>query len=129
MMGKDADLDAEGQVVIVSAWWIENEVIECEFYCYATVCPDEEWTEDQEQIALELVIDTPPLGEWTGDEWEFKTPHITIRFDHEWEDVDVKIPLTQEIQDLHDEMQITAACDTLHCRIMDHPDVKAFQLS
>lgn len=69
LCGKDADLDAGGQIVVTEAFWIEDDTVTAKVGCYATLAPGEEWTEEQNDSAQETILGSGYPGEWTGDDW------------------------------------------------------------
>jgi hypothetical protein len=83
--GKNADLDAGGQNVVLSAWWFVEGQIEISGQRYAVISPCEEATEEQMGIATEIVCCTSYNGEWDGDYWVM-TEDYSLLIQHEWDD-------------------------------------------
>lgn len=97
LCGKDADLNAGGQIIVHEAVWTEDGIVRCEIEGYATLSPSEEWTEEQKDSAQETVMGSGQPGEWDGGSWvcTYKT---TLKYEsqHENED-DVLAELHQKI--------------------------------
>ncbi len=85
MNGKDADLNYGGQNVVESAFWFEDGHIEIEGYRYASLVPDEEWTEAQTAAAQEMVGWLSYPGDWDGDYWVMNDQY-RLTVDCPWND-------------------------------------------
>lgn len=83
--GKDADLDECGQNVVDEAWWYDDNTITIEGRRYASVCGDDDWDDDQWNVAQEIVSGEGIAGEWDGDYWVL-TQLYTLRTACLWND-------------------------------------------
>jgi hypothetical protein len=111
--GKDADLDEGGQIVVKSAWWREDGTVEVDVQMYASICPDEEKTDDEAYMEACVCCLEGLQVEWDGDYWT-GGPAISFNFTHEWDDAK------------DEAANIAAACEATEAAIRAHAEVIDF---
>ena len=110
--GKDADLDECGQNAVTVAVWDDADTIHIQGRRYASLVPDENWSEEQTDLAQEIVSGAGYPGEWDGDYWILSEPY-SLTVSCVWND------------DESEEQNIERACKTAYDAIAK--DSEAFE--
>lgn len=111
--GKDADLDTCGQNVVESAYWTEDDVIEITGRRYATIGIDPDWTDEQVDVAHEIVCGSGvPITDGDSEGWT-ASEQYTLTVPCAWTD------------DETDEQNIDRACRVAYDAI--EADSEAFE--